>query len=51
MIGYLNFELWTGVEGEQVDDLRLDSRFPKQPTVSGCTVVEYVLCLRVLTIH
>ena len=37
VIGYLNFELWTDVEGELVDDLRLDSRFPQQPTVSGCT--------------
>ena len=36
MIGYLNFQLWTGVEGELVDDLRMDRRFPHQPTVSGC---------------
>ena len=36
MIGYLNFQLWTGVEGILVDDLRMDRRFPHQPTVSGC---------------
>ena len=48
--GYLNFELWTNVEGELVDDLRLDSRFPQQPTVSGSTfageMLTSVLCVR-----
>ena len=34
MMGYLNVEIWTGVEGILVDDLRLDKRFPKTPSVS-----------------
>ena len=46
MMGYLNVDIWTGVEGILVDDLRLDKRFPKSPSVSvtasGVTCCKYV---------
>ena len=33
MVGFLNVEIWIGVEGILVDDLRLDKKFPDSPVV------------------
>ena len=38
MVGFLNVEIWIGVEGILVDDLRLDRKFPDSPVVGWLTV-------------
>lgn len=35
MMGYLNVDIWTEVEGILVDDLRLDRRYPDKPSNTG----------------
>ena len=37
MVGFLNVEIWIGVEGILVDDLRLDRKFPDSPVVGWLT--------------